>query len=250
MKQFLLPNDYSGEVKINISGRDHHYLRHVLRLRAGDELRGVDRQGNLYHLTIEREEKETFIVQSRPENLELPLFPFAINLYQCVPKSSRMDLIVRQATEMGIRRIVPLISERTVKRVASRDGSEKKVARWARIAKEALQQSGVRIKPMIEKPCSLDALEEREAGCDIFFFHREKSADKNLHQLLRDPPRVVNLLIGPEGGFSEKEIEYILGLGFSAVSLGETVLRVETAALYAAAAVKILLLESKLWKTA
>jgi 16S rRNA (uracil1498-N3)-methyltransferase len=60
----------------------------------------------------------------------------------------------------------------------------------------------------------------------------------------------VNLLIGPEGGFSEKEIEYILGLGFSAVSLGETVLRVETAALYAAAAVKILLLESKLWKTA
>jgi len=223
-------------------------LRHVLRLRAGNELHGVDREGNLHLLTIEREEKETFLVRGRPENTESPFFPFSINLYQCLPKGSRMDLIVRQATELGVHRIVPLLSERTVKRFAAGDGFEKKVARWVRITKEALQQSGVRIKPVIEKPCSLKALEEREKGCDLFF-HPQKTADTNLHQLLADPPRIVNLLIGPEGGFSEMEIAYILGLGFSAVSLGETVLRVETAALYAAAAVKILLLESNFWKT-
>ncbi len=248
MHQFLLPDEYSGEATFSISGRDYHYMRHVLRLQAGNELRGVDREGNLHLLTIEREEKETFIVRSRPENHKLPLVPFSINLYQCIPKGSRMDLIVRQATEMGVHRIVPLFSERTVKRFAAKDGIEKKIARWVRIAKEALQQSGARIKPVIEKPCSLDALEEREKGCDLFFTP-QKSADTNLHQLLAESPRIVNLLIGPEGGFSEIEIAYILGLGFSAVSLGETVLRVETAALYAAAAVKILLLESKLWKT-
>ncbi len=248
MHHFLLPDEYSGEAIFSISGRDYHYLRHVLRLRSGNKLHGVDREGNLHLLTIEREEKETFIVQARPENTKFPLFPFSINLYQCVPKGSRMDLIVRQATEMGVHRIVPLLSERTVKRFAARDGFEKKVARWVRITKEALQQSGARIKPVIEIPCSLKALEEREKGCDLFF-HPQNSADTNLHQLLADPPRIVNLLIGPEGGFSEMEITYILGLGFSAVSLGETVLRVETAALYAAAAVKILLLESKFWKT-
>ena len=247
MHQFLLPDEYSGEATFSISGRDYHYLRHVLRLHAGNDLHGVDREGNLHLLTIEREEKETFIVRAKPANTKLPLFPFSINLYQCLPKGSRMDLIVRQATEMGVCRIVPLLSERTVKRFAGRDGFEKKVARWARITKEALQQSGVRIKPVIEKPCSLIALEKREQGCDLFF-HPQKSTDTNLHQLLADPPRIVNLLIGPEGGFSEMEIAYILGLGFSVVSLGETVLRVETAAVYAAAAVKILLLESKFWK--
>jgi 16S rRNA (uracil1498-N3)-methyltransferase len=249
MKQFLLPSDYSGETTFNISGKDYHYLKHVLRLRAGDKLRGIDRKGNPHLLTIERDVNESFILLLHPESLEAAPFPFSIDLYQCVPKGSRMDLVIRQATEIGVHRIVPLLSERTVMRVAGRDGAERKLARWIRIAKGALQQSGVRMMPAIDKPRSLVALEEREKGCDLFF-HPAKPTDTNLHQLLAAPPRVVNLLIGPEGGFSENEIEYILGLGFSAVSLGDTVLRVETAALFAAAAVKILLLESKSWKTA
>ncbi len=248
MKQFLLPSGYSGEATTRITGRDYHYLRHVLRLSIGDKLRGIDREGHSYLLTIEREEREAFLVNATPGDPSSPLLPFSINLYQCIPKGNRMDLIVRQATELGVQRIVPLVSERTVKRPEEKTGLEKRTARWNRIAKEALQQSGARFTPLIENPGLLNALEQREHGCDLFF--RPDMVGKSLHQLLADTPRVVNLLIGPEGGFSEKEIAYILGLGFSAASLGETVLRVETAALCAAAAAKILLLESKIWKTA
>jgi 16S rRNA (uracil1498-N3)-methyltransferase len=248
MKQFLLPDGYIGEATTRITGKDYHYLRHVLRLGIGDKLCGIDREGRSYLLTIEKEEREAFMVNSKPEDSGAPLFPFSINLYQCVPKGNRMDLIVRQGTEIGVQRIVPLFSERTVKKPDEREGWERRIDRWNRITKEALQQSGARFAPTIERPGPLDALEKRERGCDLFFC--PDSEGQSLHRLLAGPPRAVNILIGPEGGFSEKEIAYILGLGFSAASLGETVLRVETAALCAAAAVKILLLESKIWKTA
>jgi 16S rRNA (uracil1498-N3)-methyltransferase len=249
VKQFLLPNWYAGEPTFHISGKDHHYLKHVLRLGSGDEILGRDRKGNLYHITIEREQKGAFVVHSRARKRELPASAFSIDLYQCLPRGSRMDLIVRQATEVGIHRVIPLISQHTVKRVVGGERIEKKLARWNHIAEQALQQSGARLKPRIERPRTLEALEDRDEGCDILFQWQD-SASTNLHRVLMQTPSTINLLIGPEGGFSEMEIEYILGLGFRAVSLGETILRVETAALYAMAAVKTLLLESKSWKTA
>jgi 16S rRNA (uracil1498-N3)-methyltransferase len=248
MKQFLLPASYGGGPVVTLRGKDHHYLRHVLRLTKGDSFEGRDRKGRLYTLTIEDERERSFRLRSKRENGPVAPPGYRLTLYQCLPKSTKMDLIVRQATEAGIDRIVPLVSEHTISDIADAAKIEKRRDRWERIAREALQQSGVSKIPIIEAPIRLKGLAKRQRGCDLLF-NEGANGTKGLHELLASGPTVVNLLVGPEGGFSPEEVEYILGEGFREVSLSDSTLRVETAALYAIAAVKILLLELDDWKT-
>jgi 16S rRNA (uracil1498-N3)-methyltransferase len=161
-----------------------------------------------------------------------------------------MDLIVRQAVEAGISWIVPVESERSVPMAgdftAKRD-------RWMRIAREALQQSGNPLLPEIREPLPLrEAVREPGVAGGIgLFFHQERLSKDSLHGALAglagDGSAHVSLLIGPEGGLSDDEVEFLKGAGFRPVFLGDTVLRTETAAVYAIAAVKTLLWERDEW---
>jgi 16S rRNA (uracil1498-N3)-methyltransferase len=185
-------------------------------------------------------------------------------LFQSLAKGSRMDLIVRQAAEGGIAEVVPFISAHTVPRAASLENREE---RWRRIIRETRQQSGSPVDTRIRSPLSLDELllywEELRKGADSalgIVFHEKPVTEGifgkdpslpleqgSFHHYLNRVPSLAAMAVGPEGGFSPAEIRRFMDAGFKPLWMGNTVLRTETAALYGAAAVRIILMEKKWW---
>jgi 16S rRNA (uracil1498-N3)-methyltransferase len=163
-----------------------------------------------------------------------------------------MDTIVRQAVEAGVGRIVPVQSEYTVPRF-DEESSEKKRLRWLRIARQAMQQSGRQKAVEIEIPVSLQELPRIWSGLSVpedvcLVFHEKQLSATGLHRLLSPPPRAIGICIGPEGGFSPDEAASLLHSGFQPVYINTNILRTETAALYAVAAVQTVILEKDSWK--
>ncbi len=268
MRQFVLPADYSGESRLTLRGRSFHYLREVLRLPVGSTFPGIAANGSRVTVTLVEAGRSSCTIAVAPSIGGLPPLPPASpaaytgaaavaaastaararsTLFQCLPKGREMDLIVRQATEAGVYRIVPVLSERSIARIEAGDSG--KSGRWHRIVREALQQSGTGRLPILESPLPFESIPMQFAQEGIgLFFHERPLANKTLHEYLFDATDHVALVIGPEGGLSEREVELLTEAGFGSVYLGESVLRVETAALYSIAAVQIVLLERDSWK--
>jgi len=250
MKQFLLPRWYAGEPRISLSGGDFRHVARVLRMRDGDTLDAVDSRGALYEMRIVRVSRAECEVQLSPRPRERVSDASAsrtrgvrITLLQCLPKGRKIDLIVRQATEAGVARIVLLVSERTVARPGDDNG---RIARLRRIAREALQQSGTPVLPEIEGPRPFASIEGGDWGTPLLF-HETPLGDEPLHVLLAGRPRAVSLLVGPEGGLSEAEVGRAQRAGFQPVHFATGVLRVETAATFALGAVMTILQERDAW---
>jgi 16S rRNA (uracil1498-N3)-methyltransferase len=247
MKQFLLPRWYAGQARISISGDDHHYLARVLRLREGAELPAVDARGTKYTMRIMHISRSRCEADISPAGAAVaaPGSPPLI-LLQCLPKGRKIDQIVRQATEAGVSQIVLLESLRSVAK-ASQD--KNRMARLEKITREALQQSGNPRLPAIERPRPLASLADSAVGWGTaLFFHEERLSASTIHELLAGPVERISILIGPEGGLSPSEIDLLVGAGFRPAYLGGTVLRVETAAIYAIAAVQTILQEKDAWR--
>ncbi|MDR0399490.1 MAG: RsmE family RNA methyltransferase [Treponema sp.] len=272
MKQFLLsaPPDRDGLVRI--SGEDFHYLVHVRRLKAGDRFnaRLPDPGGGSFPLpgtpvllelrSLGQGVLTAAVLGEVPDSV--PLLP-PILLFQALPKGSRMDLIVRQAAEGGIHEIVPFAAEYSIIKSGDlRDGGEKP-RRWGRIIREALQQSGSPVPTSLHRPLDADGLfaywEELKAARPRalgIFLHQESEdwgspapplAERSFHRYLSTIPEILALAIGPEGGFSPAEALRFLKADFKPLAIGDTVLRTETAALYGAAAARVILLERETW---
>jgi 16S rRNA (uracil1498-N3)-methyltransferase len=177
-----------------------------------------------------------------------------------------MDLIVRQAAEGGIAEIVPFVSGYSVPRIQSGASEDGKILRWKRIIKEARQQSGSPVLTAIREPGSVDTvldywndLRGRYSASLGLLLHpylagegsappdQAPLAQGGFHGYLSTSPDVVVLAVGPEGGFSPDEASRFMAADFKPLIMGNTVLRVETAALYAAAAVRIILWEKSSW---
>jgi 16S rRNA (uracil1498-N3)-methyltransferase len=181
-----------------------------------------------------------------PEPAAAPRGPSPeITLLQCLPKGPKMDSIVRQATEAGVVRIIPLLSEHTVPQGGD---SGHKLARWQRIAREALQQSGNPRMPVLEEPRELREVRAGPEWGTAIVFHETPVDGSSLHALLAESGGRASVLIGPEGGLSSAEVAYLRGEGFSPAWLGSAVLRVDTAAVAAIALVKQILWEKNEWK--
>jgi 16S rRNA (uracil1498-N3)-methyltransferase len=156
-----------------------------------------------------------------------------------------MDLIIRQAVEAGVGRIVPLVSDHAVARPG--EGGPR-LERWRRIAREAREQSGAALQPVIEAPVRLDEAAAREHGGTRVFFHEDPQASSPLHAILARASESVAVLVGPEGGLSPRETALLETAGFRRAWLGDGVLRTETAALYALAAVSTIVREREAWR--
>jgi 16S rRNA (uracil1498-N3)-methyltransferase len=166
-------------------------------------------------------------------------------LLQCLPKARKMDLIIRQAVEAGVTRVVPLVSDHAVARA---DEERARGARWERIAREAREQSGAARAAAIEPPVRLDEAATRRREGTAVFFHEDRAGAEPLHEILAEADGPVTVLVGPEGGLSPRETALLAAAGFRRAWLGDGVLRTETAALYAVAAVATILRERKTWK--
>jgi 16S rRNA (uracil1498-N3)-methyltransferase len=246
MRQFLLPRWYAGEPRISLAGEDFRYLARVLRMQEGEECPAVDAHGARYTMRLVRLGRSGCDMEIIPGAAEAPAEGgLSITLLQCLPKGRKIDLIVRQATEAGVARIIPLFSENSVVRPGADDA---RLPRLRRIAREALQQSGSARLPEIEEPRKLASIVggSGEWGTALLF-HEQPLATTSLHRLLADRPRAVSIIIGPEGGLASGEVQLLTEAGFTLVHLGGNVLRVETAALYALGAVKTIIQERDEW---
>jgi 16S rRNA (uracil1498-N3)-methyltransferase len=271
MKQFLLPVPPDADGSVRLKGEDYHYLVRVRRLRAGDSFPAVlpvpDAGKVLVQVLSVRggvligrcRPMET--AEKSPGELPGPVRKAApdgssppILLFQALPKGTGMDLIVRQAAEMGVAGIVPFAAERSVPKIPDRGG---KLERWERIIREARQQSGSAEPTFLHGPLGpeglfsyWETLKSRYARPLGVLFHQDPLAPLAkliLHDYLSGGPDMVALVIGPEGGFSPGEVSRFLETGFKPFKFGNTVLRTETAALCGVAAVRIILLENTSW---
>jgi 16S rRNA (uracil1498-N3)-methyltransferase len=246
MKQFFLHHPPETGGQIIVRGDDFHYLKHVRRVKRGECFDGLDAAGNKYRLTVWGEKSDCLILRANVKGKEKISLP-PITLIQALPKGRKMDTIVRQATETGVVKIIPIVSRNTIVKIENRDTIAKKVTRWRRIAREAVQQSGVHTLPQIEEPREISWLSHMNEGLKLVF-HQKREKNRSLHDCLGTIYGHIILCIGPEGGFTESEVAALKSHGFIQVYLGDSVLRVETAALYAIAAVKVILLERSHWR--
>jgi 16S rRNA (uracil1498-N3)-methyltransferase len=214
--------------RARITGPDAHHLTRVLRVEPGQQFEISDNH-NVYLAEVESARKDlvSFIVQ---EPLVVADPAVRTTLLASLIRFERFEWIIEKATELGVEQIIPLETERTEKGL--RQASEKRLARWNRIAREASEQSRrVRLPEIHEAVALADALEIE----DSFRYVLEESRDAPPMLAVLPPlPQAghrVALLLGPEGGWTDRERALITSAGWCPVSLGHEILRAETAAI-------------------
>jgi 16S rRNA (uracil1498-N3)-methyltransferase len=212
---------------------DHDETRHltrVLRLSPGDLVRAIDGRGTEYTVRLESVSPRGAAGTILTRSPRLTESPCAITLAQSVPKGEKMEWIIRSATELGVARLVPLLSERCVVRLDSARWRDR-ARRWQRVAKEAAKQSGRSIIPTVGLPRRLaDFLVERPtADLATCLWEGESRGLEEILEAIRTPIRSALLLAGPEGGLTPGEVETLRAHGFKCASLGPRILRTETA---------------------
>jgi 16S rRNA (uracil1498-N3)-methyltransferase len=249
MRLFLIPETYRGGNSLILGEKDYHYLIRVLRYKTGHEFSGRDTNGLIYNLKITDITESKCFLEVKETSIEYTDFP-EIVLYQCICKGKKMDLIIRQATEAGVSKIIPVFSDFSI----SRPDLDKtgKIERWNKVIREAIQQSGSRVNTIIGKSVIIDELDNLDKSGNTLnrvglFFHQDKIENGNLHEFLSSYPDSVFLLIGPEGGLSDRETKILINKNYNPVYLKTNILRAETAALYGVGAVQTILLESENW---
>jgi 16S rRNA (uracil1498-N3)-methyltransferase len=252
VKQFLLTKEPDDNI-VRLEGDDYRYLVRVRRLAVGEFFLALLPNGEETLIQVLSVDKSSLTGKCvSPEKTFAP--PSAsmpkIILFQALPKGEKMDMIVRQAAEGGITEIVPFVSEFSF---AKAGAGEQKFSRWERIIREARQQSGSKTATTIRRPLTKEGLfnywkELQEISALGLLFHHQGLEQKPLHSYLDSVPKVLALAVGPEGGFSGAEVSLFLENGFNPFTIGDTILRTETAALYCSAAVRILLLERDSWQ--
>lgn len=229
----MKPEQINGD-SAYITGGDVNHIGNVLRMKPGEQIMisaGEDWEYLCEILEITREEVSLHVIE---ENKNVSELPAAITLYQGLPKSDKMELIVQKAVELGAVRIVPVETKRCVAKLEPKK-AESRIRRWQTIAESAAKQSGRSVIPEVAMPMRFsDALKEAEAECTVRFIPYElaegMNETRNKIASLKEGDRIA-VFIGPEGGFEEKEISEAAEHGITAVTLGKRILRTETAGL-------------------
>jgi 16S rRNA (uracil1498-N3)-methyltransferase len=192
-------------------------------MKTGDKLRLFNGDGNFYPATITETKKKSLTVHIESKEPATTESNLHTHIGQVMSRGDRMDYAIQKSTEMGVKEITPLFSERCeVKLNAER--AEKRRLHWEQVAISAAEQCGRASIPSIHSPVTLEEWIKNCTGLSLVLHHRDT---QNLSTL--DKPDSVNLLIGPEGGLSEHEIEQAKNHHFIAATLGPRVLRTETA---------------------
>jgi 16S rRNA (uracil1498-N3)-methyltransferase len=214
-----------------------HHATRVLRLRSGDAITLFDGNGGEKKGVIESTGRDvTVTIQSTGPGIAEPLLQ--ITLVQALPSGDKMDWVVQKAVELGVTAIQPVMAKRSVVRLEG-DRARKRVVHWQEVAISACEQCGRNTVPAVLPLMELNQYLVREHKDDERRFLLDPVSGQRLRKMDR-PSGPLSLLIGPEGGFDEAEIDLARSLGFSSLQLGPRVLRTETAGLAALAAMMAL----------
>jgi 16S rRNA (uracil1498-N3)-methyltransferase len=231
---YVSPTDISSDT-IHIRDPERHHLLNVLRLKPGDDVQVFDGEGNSYMARLTDTESHPAIASIRNHQFHLPIPPH-ITLFQAIPKSDKMDLIVQKATEIGVDEIVPMICERSIPKRGG-DALKKRRDRWNRIAIEASKQCGRPRFPTLLEVRTIGECLEQAKNCELSLLLWENEVEREIKSILRNHRHLesIGLFIGPEGGFSEAEVKDAIDSGCLPTTFGGNTLRTETAAIVAVA---------------
>src|SRR5581483_9309647 len=230
-RRIFVDSVHSGQAQI--SGEAAHHLTRVLRVEPGQRFEISDDR-NVYLAEITSARKDLVVFQIL-ELIDAPLPVVHTTVFASLIKFERMEWLLEKATELGVARITPVEAERSEKGL--RQAATKRLSRWNRIVREASEQARRAHLPKIEAPVSLS--EALEAAATHRYVLEEAAAPPILSVVPgeRRTEDQIALLVGPEGGWTDRERMTIAGAGWSAVSLGDAILRAETAAVAALAVI-------------
>ncbi len=227
---YCLPQNISNEEIIITDPQEIRHMKNSLRLKPGDKVNIFDGRGNEYHGRIKEISSRVMI-----NKLEV-IRPSSGNKMQkvtiacAIPKNSRMDDIIDKLTQLRVDRIIPLITERVIVKLDKRKLAIK-LARWKKIAISAAKQSQQSTVPAIDSIADIKSLLFLSSDYELKLIPTLEGERKTLSQIFRESNyKSILILIGPEGDFTKEEVSLCRDCGFIPVSLGESVLRVETAA--------------------
>jgi 16S rRNA (uracil1498-N3)-methyltransferase len=228
--RFFIEGVHAVGARVAFAADDAHKLTTVLRKRGGDEVEVVDSAGVAYRARLEiagRAAAADLIAAIEQPRADTT---FSVTIAQAIPKGAKMDYVIEKATELGAAAIVPVISARVI----GGERGEGKIERWRRIAKTAAQQSGRTTIPIVHDPISWAQLIATFATYDRVYVPWELAPHEPLRAIFDaqiPTARSVLVTIGPEGGFGADEVALATAAGATTISLGQRILRTETAAL-------------------
>jgi len=232
LRRFFVENIIPGTNVLSITGKEARHIVNVLRMKKGETLILMDGKGQLFEATIEELHYKEVKAKINKPIPSPPPSPIEISLGQALIKSHPMDYLIQKVTELGISSIHLFYSERTVIKVKP-DHLRKKMDRWIEIMKSACKQCGRSTLPILNPPLTFEELIKNAPDKNtlkILLWEYEGKVD--LKKLLRSVSPLPHILaiVGPEGGFTQNEINLAREAGFQIISLGNRILRTETAA--------------------
>lgn len=233
MYKFFVSNNQIKDKKIAIIGEDVNHIKNVLRLNIDEKIIICNKDtAKSYIASISNISKEEIICSIIEENSSTTESNVNIDLFQGLPKSDKMEYIIQKTTELGVKHIYPVALERCVVKIDQKD-ENKKILRWQKIAESAAKQSKRDFIPTVENIINLENICKNISKYDIILLAYENEESNTIKQELQKIDKRENtnigVVIGPEGGFTEKEVDALMSAGAKCVTLGKRILRTETA---------------------
>ena len=237
MHRFHLPPASCREDLLRLDGRKAHHALHVLRIQRGERMTVLDGAGTEYFCDIENATKNSLVLAVKEKKFT-PAPACAITLLVAIPKGKIIESIIQKAVELGVHRIVPLLTERVVT-LLDDDGAEAKREKWQTVAIEAIKQCGAPWLPKVEAPQTIAEFLARGEKIELSLIGSLQTERRHPREWILEfqkrhgrLPGSTAAWIGPEGDFTLAELKLLEAAGAKPVTLGALTLRVETAAIY------------------
>lgn len=237
----VFENAPAGTISISDYDRIHH-LRDVLHVKTGEKIIVFDQKGNEYNSVIESITSKDVLLRIENTNKNIRKNAILITVACAIPKKSKFDDIIDKLTQLGVYKIIPLCTERTIIKLDSRK-EKLRLERWNKIAVSAAQQSQRNTLPIIDPLTDIKQVVSESDDYDLKLIPALIDERKPLNQVVGvSHPKNILILIGPEGDFTPAEVFLAKEAGFIPVTLGELVFRVETAAVAVTSFLRLALL--------
>ena len=227
MQHFFVVPDQVRDGYIEITGSDVNHMKNVLRMRTGEQLEISDGNNKKYLCEIESLEADKVTARI----LEERELPSKLYLFQGLPKSDKMELIIQKAVELGVWEVIPVATKRAVVKLDQKKAAKKR-ERWSGISESAAKQAGRNVIPEIKQVMNFQEALSYAKSLDVLLIPYELAEGmqdtKERIQAIQ-PGQSVGIFIGPEGGFEQEEVKLAMEAGAYPITLGRRILRTETA---------------------